>query len=304
MKKHFRSNGKLLISGEYVVLDGADALAIPTKKGQSLTVENTEKDTISWKSFKDSGELWLDFDVAFAEIKNWDLDQKPQDARERLIQILAAAKKLNPQFLTEETGINIETKLEFPQFWGLGSSSTLINNVASWAEVNAFHLLDLTFGGSGYDIACAGNDNAIFYTKVNGEPIVKETTFFPLFADELYFIHLNQKMNSREGIAHYRQQPKERLITAIEQISAIGRKMQACDTLSDFENLIAEHETITSALLNIQPIKERLFKDYNGAIKSLGAWGGDFILATRHDALEYFKKHGYHTIVPFMEMKK
>ena len=30
----FYSNGKLLITGEYVVLDGAKALALPTKFGQ------------------------------------------------------------------------------------------------------------------------------------------------------------------------------------------------------------------------------------------------------------------------------
>ena len=34
----YYSNGKLLITGEYVVLDGATALAIPTKYGQSLCV--------------------------------------------------------------------------------------------------------------------------------------------------------------------------------------------------------------------------------------------------------------------------
>ena len=36
MKKTFYSNGKLLITGEYVVLDGAKALALPTKYGQNL----------------------------------------------------------------------------------------------------------------------------------------------------------------------------------------------------------------------------------------------------------------------------
>ena len=39
MEKTFYSNGKLLITGEYLVLDGAKALALPTKYGQYLTVE-------------------------------------------------------------------------------------------------------------------------------------------------------------------------------------------------------------------------------------------------------------------------
>ena len=35
LKKDFYSNGKLLLTSEYVVLDGAIALAIPTRLGQS-----------------------------------------------------------------------------------------------------------------------------------------------------------------------------------------------------------------------------------------------------------------------------
>jgi mevalonate kinase len=39
----FYSHGKLLISSEYAVLDGAQALALPTKFGQTLKVESTSK---------------------------------------------------------------------------------------------------------------------------------------------------------------------------------------------------------------------------------------------------------------------
>jgi len=35
----FYGNGKLLLSAEYFVLDGAVALALPTKLGQSLHVQ-------------------------------------------------------------------------------------------------------------------------------------------------------------------------------------------------------------------------------------------------------------------------
>ena len=35
----FYSNGKLLLTGEYVVLDGAKALAVPTRFGQNLIVK-------------------------------------------------------------------------------------------------------------------------------------------------------------------------------------------------------------------------------------------------------------------------
>ena len=40
-KKTFYSNGKLLITAEYLVLDGAKAFALPTKFGQNLIIEET-----------------------------------------------------------------------------------------------------------------------------------------------------------------------------------------------------------------------------------------------------------------------
>ena len=46
----FYSHGKLLISAEYAVLDGALALALPTKFGQSLSVKSNSDNTILWNS--------------------------------------------------------------------------------------------------------------------------------------------------------------------------------------------------------------------------------------------------------------
>ena len=52
-------------------------------------------------------------------------------------------------------------------------------------------------------------------------------------------------------------------------------------------------------------IKEELFIDYPGEIKSLGAWGGDFILAAGpSDSNKYFEKKGFKTVIRFMDMLK
>ena len=43
------------------------------------------------------------------------------------------------------------------------------------------------------------------------------------------------------------------------------------------------------------------YKD--GKIKSLGSWGGDFILVTtKNKDLTYFKNRGLNTIIPLKEM--
>ena len=55
--------------------------------------------------------------------------------------------------------------------------------------------------------------------------------------------------------------------------------------------------------LHIPTIKEELFPDYNGSIKSLGGWGGDFVMVTaRENTLTYFNEKGYDTILSYSEM--
>ncbi|MGB5499701.1 MAG: GHMP kinase, partial [Maribacter sp.] len=58
MKREFYSNGKLLMTGEYAVLDGAKAWAIPTTYGQSLTVLETDSKKIEWTSLDEKGSIW------------------------------------------------------------------------------------------------------------------------------------------------------------------------------------------------------------------------------------------------------
>ena len=56
-----RGNGKLLITGEYLVLDGALALALPVSLGQSLefTYSEEARDTLVWKSLNNQGKEWV-----------------------------------------------------------------------------------------------------------------------------------------------------------------------------------------------------------------------------------------------------
>ena len=49
---------------------------------------------------------------------------------------------------------------------------------------------------------------------------------------------------------------------------------------------------------------EYLLREYDGEIKSLGAWGGDFILASALDKnpTDYFKSKGFNTVLNFNEL--
>lgn len=305
MTKEFYSNGKLLLTGEYVVLDGALSLAVPTIYGQNLTVTDTTNSIITWKSLDVDNNTWFNANFSCNDLQILNTEEKDEvwmNTAKTLQSILKEAHLLNSDFLKNTKGLAVETKLDFPRDWGLGSSSTLINNIATWASVDAFQLLENTMGGSGYDIACAQNHTPIFYQKINNIPTVRVTEFNPLFADDLYFIHLNKKQNSRDAIAAYKECSfnKEELV---KNITEITKKIASATLLSSFEALISKHEELLSSALKTTTVKELLFADYRGAIKSLGAWGGDFILVTGNkETPTYFKQKGYNTIFKYTEL--
>ncbi len=307
MKKYY-SNGKLLLTGEYFVLDGAKALAVPTTCGQDLIVESINEPKLIWNSFTNEGECWFEaiFDLPKLRLTSATFDADEDGGKdtiaENLKRILLETQKLNPSFLNSEKGFLVKTNLTFPKNWGLGTSSTLINNIANWAKINPYKLLSETFGGSGYDIACAQHNSPILFTKHHLEIDVQEVNFNPTFKNQLYFVYLNKKQNSREGIERYKKL-KGNLTSEIAQISQLSVAFLTCKNLPDFEKLIIAHEQIVSKSIQLKPIQEQLFSDYFGQTKSLGAWGGDFILATgNEDTSNYFNQKGFKTVIPFQKM--
>lgn len=294
------SNGKLLLSGEYAVLDGALALAIPTRFGQSLTIRESANSGINWESLDRDNQIW--FHEKF-ELPDLIPTNRDNPVSQKLSQILLEARKLNPEFLKSSEGLKITAKIDFPREWGLGTSSTLINNIARWAQVNPYRLLEKTFGGSGYDIAAAQHDTPILYALGTGKPCVKPVELNWNFRDRIFFVYLNLKKNSRDAIDHYRKNGLKD--SALERISQISEALITCSDLLFFKELINEHEAILSDVLQIPSIQNALFSDFCGSIKSLGGWGGDFIMVTGEaQKMEYFVSKGYKTIFSFDKMIK
>ncbi len=300
----FHANGKLLISGEYFVLDGAIALALPTKFGQSLQIYSATKD-LHWKSFDADQQCWFEAQFDFEDFTCF--KSTDESTSNRLTEILNAVRKQAPDFLKKSTGLIVETLLTFPKNWGLGTSSTLIYAIAKWAGIDPFVLLADTFGGSGYDIACAGVDQAILYQRKSGEPTFETCTFNPLFKEQLYFVYLGKKQNSREGIARYRERVKEQPFL-INTISGLTKEILHAKSIGDFEHCIKEHERMISASLDLPRAKTLYFDDYAGEVKSLGAWGGDFVLVTSQQSVEktqdYFNQKGFDICLPYKQMIK
>ena len=122
--------------------------------------------------------------------------------------------------------------------------------------------------------------------------------------DQLFFVYLNEKQNSKEGILHYRKVSSSKVEVAKNKVNAITTSLLKSDSLFEFELLLEQHEAVISDVIQLPTIKSQLFNDYNGVVKSLGAWGGDFVLVIVNDTvdLKYFTDKGYETIFSFDEM--
>ena len=321
----YHAHGKILLTGEYLVLHGAVALALPTKLGQSLKVEPMaasrhcerviasgakqseaiqpdpiQPDPIKWSAYHPTG-LWLS--ALFTPHSSLLTSTDPAKAS-KLSQILQAVHTLNPHAL--QPGLHFETHLEFNPSWGLGSSSTLISNLAQWADINPYELLRMTLGGSGYDIACATASSPIYYQLQQDRPTVTPASFNPPFIDHLFFVYQGKKQHSSEEVKAFNQHWTETdFITEMQTVSELSLALPTITYFEDFCTLLQVHEDILARCLGREPI-QRQFPDFNGTLKSLGAWGGDFLLAATEipyeEVAKYFENKGLTTIFKYQDL--
>jgi len=299
-----RALGKLLLTGEYFVLDGATALAIPARYGQSLWVEAGDSiGKLSWKSLDPDGSVWFEAEYMWPDFML--LNASDENTGQTLAGILRACQRQNPSFFIENQSFRVFTQNDFPREWGLGTSSTLIAALAKWAGVDPYQVLFETLGGSGYDIACAYAKGPILYRLEGQTPLVEPTEGMPHLTDYLYFVFLGKKQNSREGIARYRERASQNP-DLLEQASLLTQQFLEARTLSDLEGVLRSHEQLTAKTIGLPRAKDLYFNDFWGEIKSLGAWGGDFVMATSARSGEetrgYFLNKGFEMILGWNEM--
>lgn len=296
----FKSNGKILLTSEYLVLDGAKAIALPSKLTQDLYIEQCDKEIIEWQGIDEKGNVWYEENFY---LKNNDLvySAEKNNTSEKLL--LLFNHILKTREVKDILGNKFSTKLNFKREWGLGTSSTFVNNLAKWANIDPYRLLFSAFKGSGYDIACCDVNNPIIFEKKQNSINVKNITFNPPFIENIYLIHLDKKQNTQTSITNYLRTKSEKN-DLIKRINLISEEMLQCKNLNHFEDLIVEHESIISQAISQEPIQKLTFNDYNlGKIKSLGAWGGDFILVTsKNNDLSYFNNKGFETILKLSDL--
>tara|TARA_Y100000991_G_scaffold139653_1_gene105195 strand:- start:21605 stop:22513 length:909 start_codon:yes stop_codon:yes gene_type:complete len=296
----YKSNGKILLSSEYLVLDGAKSIALPAKKTQDMLVTKSSNNYITWESYDHNEKLWFAEKIISKGNELTYLGKK-NIISDNLLSVFKHIQKNKD--ISYFMGNKFITKLNFNRNWGLGTSSTFINNLAKWAEINPYELLFSTFEGSGYDIACCDRNCPVIFSKKNKLISINEIKLGPVFENNIFLIYLGVKQNTQNSINSYYKRSFNKL-KSIHEINSITEKIINCKNLYDLENLIELHESIISNILSVKPIQESKFKDYQkGKIKSLGSWGGDFILATTKDNdISYFKNKGFKSIYSLSEL--
>lgn len=301
----FYSPGKLMLTGEYLVLYGASSISLPLKLGQSMKVSvSSGKPILCWNS-KARGKTWFMAEYSLPELACGDTnDFKIAD---NLRNILAAAMSLNPDFLRSEAKISIDSDLEFDRFWGLGSSSSLLVNIAQWSKTDPLELHFLTSPGSGYDVAVCNEGNPIIYRLIDGKPIYSGIDFNPPFSDRMVFAYLGKKMDSAQAVGFFKKNYKP-VPADLDAIDQINQSILQCKDPAFFEELLLDHEKHLSRILKSLPVSELFFSDFPGVVKSLGAWGGDFALFFHKDPgfpmKPYLRKKGIKNFFTYEELIK
>lgn len=300
--KRFHANGKLLLSAEYMVMFGSTALAIPLKQGQSLEIQHTtDPEHFTWNAYHQQ-KPWFSaiLNPATLEVMN----TSNMEMAQGLKQLIGACIELKPSFREALYRRDALTRLDFPPDYGFGSSSTLIALLAEWAEVNPLDLHFLVSEGSGYDVACAVSDGPLTYKLKDQAPQYRHVPFNPPFREQIWFAWLGHKQATAPHLAELAGSLSPNFETIL-LFSQLSMEMLNASTLKQFQVIMERHEDVLSKLLGMKPVSEQ-FKKLPGSVKSLGAWGGDFVMiATELDKpglLSYLSKYGIDTLYNYKDL--
>jgi mevalonate kinase len=300
--KRYYANGKLLISGEYLVLAGAEALAVPLKKGQWLEVGITgeeERPCLKWQAWVLDKE-WFSATVLLPHLEIEE-SSDPLIAG-RLVKILSEITDMNRELLVPGKSYSFSTMSAFDHNWGMGSSSALIANLARWAMIEPFDLFHRLNKGSGYDIAAALAEGPILFSTNQHQAKIVPVRFLPSFNQHIWFVYRGHKQDTERSLSEFRALPQPTR-QQIEMMNYFTGELLHTRHLKQFMHIMAEHESFISNILDRKTVKEEYFSDFNGEIKSLGAWGGDMMMAVSEmpaDSIRtYFQAKNIQTVFDF-----
>jgi mevalonate kinase len=288
--KRYYANGKLLISGEYLVLSGAEALAVPLKMGQWLEVgmiAGEERSHLRWQAWV-LGKEWFTATILLPEMEI--VESSDSLIASRVVKTLGEVASMNRGLFEPRKSYSFATVSNFDHNWGMGSSSALLANLARWAAIEPFELFHRLNRGSGYDVAAALAKGPILFSALNHSPKITPVKFMPDFRQHIWFIYRGRKQDTGQSLDEF-SRLKEPARQQIEMMNYYTGELLQTRHLKQFMHIMSEHELFISRLLGRKTVKEEFFSDFNGEIKSLGAWGGDMMMAVSEMPGDYIRSY-------------
>lgn len=259
-----------------------------------MKVNETNGAELDWITHDANGKKWFSCKLNLIDFK---IEKTTDEDKAQFIQsLIRSSVQLNSDFLSKWKKYKVVSQLEFDPEWGFGSSSTLITNLANWAELSPFELFFETQNGSGYDVATAMAEEAVLYQKDEKELSFEQFEWSNELLKSIYVYYQGHKQNSEEAVKSWSAN-KNWKSGDVDRISKISEELADCDKVDIAIELFREHDQILSRILS-QPALQEEYPDYKGVIKPLGAWGGDFAMAMHPDTgytENYLKDKGIET---------
>lgn len=261
-------------------------LAVPLRWGQTLKVSENQGAEVHWVSKDPEGQKWFECKL---NLIDFSVEKTTDEDRAGFIQsLIKSAAQLNSDFLSKWKKYKITSDLEFNPEWGLGSSSTLIANLAQWAELSPFELYFDTQEGSGYDVAAAISDAPFLYQKSETELSFETFDWDQKLMETIVVFYQGNKQSSAAEVSDWKKNKRWNR-GDISHMSTISESLADCSDVEQAMKLFGEHLKMMEKILDQRAFEGR-YADFDGVMKPLGAWGGDFGLALSPDP-EYTKKY-------------
>ncbi len=267
-------------------MEGATGLAVPVIWGQGMKVTESQGAGINWTTKDHKGDKWFECKLNLIDLA---IEKTNDEEKAQFIQsLIKSAAQLNSDFLSKWKKHKVTCDLEFDPSWGLGTSSTLIANLAVWAELSPFELFFDTQEGSGYDVAAAMAEEPLLYQKNDDELSFETFEWNKDLMDAIYVFYQGQKQSSLEEVRAWKSNRTWKK-KDVKQVSDISESLADCENEADAIMLLGDQVKLMERILDRTAYDGR-FSDFEGVIKPLGAWGGDFGLAL-HQEEEYTQKY-------------
>jgi mevalonate kinase len=274
--------GKILLAGEYAVLLGLNAHAVPVKKGQWLeyfefkTPEN-QQDTLYYKAIDIQGTAWMNAQCLLTT-RTWVGGETP----DVLQQVFDAIPET---FWKPGFSYRLETRLEFSRDSGLGSSSTFTALMSHCFQLEPQRLQERLFQGSGYDVAIATVQKPLTFWRNDQGAHFKSWKLPPENTQDWTILFLGNKVNSRSSSANIIESLRQIIAEPfyLLQFEKVLHIIETAESANALEAALEMYQLLLSQLLNMEtPYQHFQLKPVKkGLCKWLGAWGGDMLLVNR-----------------------